>query len=213
MKTLGERLRLARKKRRISQAELGSALGLTSSRISQVESGGTLNSSQILAAAKFLGVSPAQLLGEDGLTLSNPASTVPLPLGTKTIPILGSVAGGATGVFLTNGDSYGVIEVPINSCPTADAYAVTVAGESMDGHLSAGDIVYVDPHRPPRSGNTVVVQVAPETKGGEWEYFVKTFVRRTETELVLKQLNPPKELTVPSERVAAVHTVAGAIFR
>lgn len=213
MTTLGERLRLARKKRRISQAELGGALGLTSQRISQVESGGTLNSSQIIAAAKFLDITPAQLLGEDGLTFGQPSTMIPQSLSTKTIPILGSVSGGATGVFLTNGDNFGVIEVPSNSCPSADAYAVTVAGESMDGHLSAGDIVYVDPHRPPRSGNTVVVQVAPETKGGDWEYFVKTFVRRSETELVLRQLNPPKEITIPSARVSAVHTVAGAIFR
>ncbi|SIT43731.1 hypothetical protein BN2476_350262 [Paraburkholderia piptadeniae] len=62
----GERLRQARKAAKLTQVELGRRVGLTQAAISDLESGNTAGTAQLLPLAKALGVAPEWLLNTTG---------------------------------------------------------------------------------------------------------------------------------------------------
>ncbi|MGU3403392.1 XRE family transcriptional regulator [Methylobacterium brachiatum] len=61
----GDRLRAVRKKLRLSQAELGSMVGLSQKSVSDLENGATMETTKLHALAQRCGVSPDWLLGLD----------------------------------------------------------------------------------------------------------------------------------------------------
>ena len=77
----------------------------------------------------------------------------------------------------------------------------------MEPVYETGDIIYVDPHRPPRAGRDVVIQLVAKTPGGEERYFLKRLVRRSGNKWRLKQFNPEKEFVLDDKEVRAVHVV------
>ena len=91
----------------------------------------------------------------------------------------------------------------------AEAYALYVAGSSMEPRYRPGDPLFVDPKRPPAIGDDVVVQLRSET-GGDVEItagLIKTLARRTGSYLELEQYQPAIRFRVPMERVAHIHRV------
>jgi phage repressor protein C with HTH and peptisase S24 domain len=91
-----------------------------------------------------------------------------------------------------------------------EAYAVYVAGDSMEPRYYAGEVAYIHPLRPPRRGDFVVVQVIVE---GSITGYLKRYVGWREGELVVEQLNPPREITFPAPVVKDVHLVVGSAMR
>lgn len=90
-----------------------------------------------------------------------------------------------------------------------DAYALYVAGDSMEPRYRPGDIVFVHPHRPARAGDDVVVQVRL-SQSDEITGYVKTLVRRSQTAIVCEQFNPFSQIEYRSGTVVAVHRVLSA---
>ncbi len=82
-----------------------------------------------------------------------------------------------------------------------DAYAVRVHDECMSPVLEPGYLLYVDPTRPVRAGDNVIIQL----KDGQ--AFIKRLVRRTEKALICKQFNPVQEIKYDPGKVRAVHLV------
>ena len=82
-----------------------------------------------------------------------------------------------------------------------DAYAVRVHDESMAPALEPGYLIYVDPTRPVKPGDTVVIQL----KDGQ--AFIKRLVRRTEKALICKQFNPAGDIKYDPAKIKAVHLV------
>ncbi len=87
-----------------------------------------------------------------------------------------------------------------------DVYALYVTGSSMEPRFEPGDPVVVDPKRPPRPGDDVIVQLR-DTDDVVRVALIKRLVRRTGTGLELRQYNPDISFTVPLERVKEVHRV------
>lgn len=129
----------------------------------------------------------------------------------RDLPILGQ--GGAAIIGAV------AIEEPIGYEPrppalaaVADAYALYVAGESMEPRYFSGEIVYVNPRRPCRTGDDVVVQVRER---GIIVGYVKKLLRRTEEFVVCTQYNNPDpgkriELRYPTRNTEAVHRILTA---
>jgi phage repressor protein C with HTH and peptisase S24 domain len=92
-----------------------------------------------------------------------------------------------------------------------DVYAITVAGDSASPKYDDGEPAYVDPKRPPRSGDWVVVQLVKEEPEAEERRLhialLKQFVRRTDSYVELHQLNPDVRFQVPNRQVHAIHRV------
>ncbi|MCB1516103.1 MAG: S24 family peptidase [Hyphomicrobiaceae bacterium] len=139
----------------------------------------------------------------------------PIPKGPATVPVMGT----AQGSILPIGDNGGFEGFLIDMTPIQwarmpdglanqrDIYAIFVEGDSMDPMHPPGTIRFVQPHRPPAPGDTVIVQ----TK--HWEHepgqaYIKIYRRRGGGKLILEQINPRAIVEIPLEFVTAIHRVA-----
>ncbi len=129
-----------------------------------------------------------------------------LPDPIAKIPVYGQAVGGMDGEFVMNGDRLEDVFAPPSLSSVAGAYAVYVAGESMEPRYFDGEIVFVNPVKRVRRGDFVVAQIQAEEHGPKLAY-VKRFVRWNSQVLVLSQYNPEKELHFAAEHVVSVHLV------
>lgn len=125
------------------------------------------------------------------------------------IAVYGHAQGGPHGEFPLNGNEIGQILAPPSVQKIVGAYAVYVAGESMEDRYYAGEVVYVNPRVPVRRGDFVVAQIFKEE--GEAPYaFVKRFVSQDDKVVRLQQLNPREILTFAKARLYAMHKIVMA---
>ena len=118
--------------------------------------------------------------------------------GLMPVPLLGLAQAGAGGFFDDGGfpAGQGWDEVTLPGIGDETAYALQVAGESMQPLYRDGDIIIVSPAAKIRRGDRVVVR----TKDGE--VMAKILKRRTAKEMELASLNPDHaERTVPAKDV------------
>ncbi len=89
-------------------------------------------------------------------------------------------------------------------------YGVYVAGMSMFPRFSDGEATLVDPKRPARIGDDVVVHLkGPDEHDGERvsSVLIKRLVRRNSEHVELEQFNPPLTFRVPSNQVKWIHRI------
>jgi phage repressor protein C with HTH and peptisase S24 domain len=131
------------------------------------------------------------------------------------IPLYGQSAAGLAndGRFILNGQKITDILAPPILDGVRGGYAVYVHGDSMEPRYYAGEVLYVDPNRPVRRGDFVVVQVR-DHEGDVPLGFVKRFGRRAGDELIVEQFNPPEggsaEIRFDAEDVISIHKVVAA---
>jgi phage repressor protein C with HTH and peptisase S24 domain len=77
----------------------------------------------------------------------------------------------------------------------------------MEEVLFAGDTVYCHPYKPIRKNDLVVIQLWEDGPGGKIMSLVKRFVSEDDANIVLRQHNPPIDLTFEKFRVRATHRV------
>jgi len=136
-------------------------------------------------------------------TLQSPASW------PRDIPILGVSVGGSEGDFQMN---FGSEPADFAKRPPAlhragKVFALYVQGTSMSRWREPGQLVYLDPVRPARPGDRVVVECHPERDGEGHPAYLKELVGRTATRLRLKQYNPETVVEIPLSRVLHIHRV------
>jgi phage repressor protein C with HTH and peptisase S24 domain len=136
--------------------------------------------------AKVLAATGAGL--DDFTALVMGARTVPEPRGRvrSRLPLIGLAQAGGSGFFDDGGYPAGagwdVVELPATTDP--NAYALTIAGDSMEPVYRDGDIIAVSPAAPVRVGDRVVARTA---KGA---VMAKLLTRRTASRIELTSLNP-----------------------
>lgn len=127
---------------------------------------------------------------------------------SKDVPVLGYAECGSDGLFTLNqGDPVDFVRRPPGQMNRKGVYCIYAVGSSMEPAYEAGDLVYVDPHRPPKAGRDIVIQLAAKAAGGEQRYFLKRLVRRSGSKWRVKQFNPEKEFVLDDRDIAAVHLV------
>ncbi|MEO0547523.1 MAG: S24 family peptidase [Pseudomonadota bacterium] len=146
--------------------------------------------------ARALGTTPSFLTGDTFSAVQ--------PVTAKTLPVLGRAAASAIG-------SENIIEDPIEwmPLPTAlvgvrDAYALLVEGDSMMPLYKPRDPIAAHPRQPVSPGDIIVIQ---EERDGAIYASVKEFVRKTDTELVALQYNPPAELKFKLKHIRTIHRI------
>lgn len=178
-----------------SRADLARLLGLDSAQVSRTFAGKRrLQRHEHQAIMQWLGLSdvPSQVGG---------SAVVPLP---GLVPLYGWVgASSASRLTLAEQNLRGYVPAHPNQQHIRDPFALEVADVSMAPRYEPGEIVYLAPNRQPKGGQDCVVVTT------EGEGLLKRFVRRSEHEVVLCQLNPERELVIPLDRMAAIHTVVG----
>src|SRR5262245_57922724 len=79
---------------------------------------------------------------------------------SKDVPVLGHAECGSDGVFTMNGEQIDQVRRPPGQMNRKGLYCIYASGSSMEPVYEQGDLVYVDPHRPPMAGRDVVIQLA-----------------------------------------------------
>lgn len=88
-----------------------------------------------------------------------------------------------------------------------ELYAIYFHGESMEPRFQPGEVGIVDPRRPVRNGDYVLVQLNAGDSDEVVTVLVKRLVRQNADEVVLEQFNPAVTFKVPKHRVARVHRI------
>lgn len=123
----------------------------------------------------------------------------------RDVPVLGTAVGGSTGDFMLNtGDVVDYARRPPTVARSAKVFVLFVQGSSMSRWREAGSMVYVDPNRPPKPGDRVVVELHPDTDGDPSPAYLKELVSRTATKLRLKQYNPEQSFDLALSKVKKI---------
>lgn len=97
----------------------------------------------------------------------------------------------------------GYVPRPSSLKDVPGGYGVYVIGDSMSPRYEAGWLVFADPSRAPYRGRDVVVYRA------NGAVLLKRFIRRSDAEIVLEQLNPPEEIRIPVSDVKEIGLIVG----
>ncbi|MGE3336054.1 MAG: S24 family peptidase [Rhodospirillaceae bacterium] len=123
--------------------------------------------------------------------------------GPRDLPILGHVKAGTAGFFVDQGERQGVTVRPESLRDVGTAYAVRVHNTSMSPAFEPGYILHVDPTRPVKPGDNVIIQTT------DGQAFIKRLVRRTERAIACEQFNPREPMEFKPAKVKAIHMVVG----
>jgi len=125
--------------------------------------------------------------------------------GPRDLPILGYVRAGTDGFFIANGEVQGYAVRPDLLQGVKDAYAVYVHDMSMFPAFEPGHLAWVDPVRPVKAGDSVVIQLH------DGQAYIKRLKRRTERVLICEQWNPAGEIRYTMNDVKSIHLVVGSM--
>lgn len=128
-------------------------------------------------------------------------SPVTMPL---DVPVMGTAVGGSGGDFTFNNGVVDYARRPPGVARNRAVFCVFVRGDSMEPRFEPGDLLYVNPSRPARAGDDVLVELHPDQPGEPGAAFIKRLEAHTPTKLILKQFNPAKKIELPIARVLRV---------
>lgn len=166
MNTFGTRLKALRKERKLTQKQLGRAVGVTDVTVGYWEKDqNTPGGVSLTKLARYFGVSEDFLLsGRDDE--SNVTGSV---VGSMLVPVLSWVQ---AGVWTSESDARnleGTIDyIPTNGMHSFGTFALKVKGKSMEPEFKEGDTIIVDPDLCPNPGDYVVAK-----NGSEYATFKK----------------------------------------
>lgn len=165
----------------------------------------------IVALAEALGTTADFLLGqkEKGRSLEAKRTELAQPtVSTATlnraelprdVPVMGTAMGAnGDGAFVLNqGDPVDFARRGPGIAQNRKVFAVYVEGDSMVPRYEPGELIYLDPARPVRIGDDVLLEVAHPVQGEPPRTYLKRLVRRTADRVVVEQFNPAKQLEFP----------------
>lgn len=219
--TLAGRVRYARERLGIAQAELARRVGVRQQTINNLEKpDGPRTTRNPLLLAKVLGVDPGWLTEGTGaapdgaqaaraaLNSTQPNVTVPDRVSMpRDLPVYGTAAGAVSGAFILDmGDVVDYVRRPPALAGIDKAYAIYVEGDSMWPEHKPGDLRIVHPGRKPQPGDDVIV-ITQNHEHDRPQAYIKRLVRRTADKVVVRQLNPAFEHAFQREFVVALHRV------
>lgn len=205
-----ERLIRARKAAGLERSQVAARLGVSVQSLSHYERGKNRPSLERLERlASIYGTTTATLLG-DAATPNNEAvlAQVQVP-SRRDLPVFGAAQGGAEGAMVIGDGPIDYIDRPGDLAHVTDAFAVYMVGDSMEPRFKQGEILYINPQRPFRPGQDVLIELLDS---GERYAIVKTVLRVTPAALLLKQHNPALEFEVERSRIVRVSLITGTHY-
>ena len=103
----------------------------------------------------------------------------------------------------------GSLPRPASLAVDLQAFAITVAGDSMWPRFRPGRNVAVSPRSPVSIGDDVLVRLKDGPRGS---VLLKELVRRTSDRVELRQFNPDTVFSVEAVQIEAIYKVAGEII-
>lgn len=190
----------------------------------------------LAALARALGVTTSWLLEEDGepgsADQAAPQSSepppesgpVPAPLRRgavreadvdlpgrgqmpNDVPVYGTAAGSlGKGAFQFEGGVIEYVRRPPALIGSKVIYALYVEGDSMAPEHNPGDLRFVHTMKPPRAGDSVIVQVQNH-EADRVEAYIGHYIRTSGNTLLIGKLNPKATVEINRTYVRSVHKV------
>lgn len=217
----------------ITQAELAAAAGTKQQSVSALLSGDVATPRRWREIAKALDlpetefrrlmIEARRVTGKttripksvrDAIRAVSPSAALPIQEWRgPALPVYGQAVGGEDGVYEFNGETHAYTARPPVLDGVSSAYAVYVDGDSMSPRYMPGELVYVNPSRPAKFGEDVIVQVRNEGDDAELppRGYIKRFDRYAGNKLVLSQYNPVGEIFFDRDSVVSVHPIVGRL--
>jgi phage repressor protein C with HTH and peptisase S24 domain len=191
-----------------TQRGLAKAMGIDPSNVSRLLSGQRkLKLEEIDAVAAYFGTGPGAIAPRPpGMAEERLFGWPDIGVRERDVEVRGVALGGSEGTFLFNGEVVDYMPRAPGLIGAPNAFALYVIGDSMAPRYEPGDMIFLDPGRPVRAGDDVVVELAGE-HGEPGRCYIKRLIRRTPTRLVLKQFNPGQELLFATKDVRAIHRI------
>lgn len=176
---IGTLVRSARSDKGWSQPELARRVGTTQQTIEKIELGKIKHSSFLPAIAQELNIAITKVV-RNSRPLAAPLETVPGEqlTGNRDLAVYAAVQGGS-GVLILSSDPVEYVARPEPLARVRDGYGVIVVEDSMAPEFRSGDIALVNPHLPPRAGDTCVFRHQEED--GSESACIKFLRRATES--------------------------------
>ena len=174
--TKGEKIRIAREAKGMTQEELGAICGASKQTIYKYEQGIITNipSDKVELIASALGIDPAYIMGWDG----TPKEAIPYAPSHKA-PIVGSIPAGYPVLALE--DIEGYADIPYSD--EDNYFFLRVKGDSMEPKISTGDLVLIRRQNVADNGQIVAARVNGD------EATLKRYKQQGDTILLLPE-NP-----------------------
>jgi transcriptional regulator with XRE-family HTH domain len=198
------RFRQARLGKKLTQAAVAKVLKVSQSAIAQWESGRSFPSLSLAAQIE-------RLLGiEVGAAGSGQAPQVRgLVHKRARLPIVGLPAPGDKERIIIDGSSRGEILAPPQLENVPGAKAVYVRGRSMEPRYYQGEVVYLDPSRPPNPGDFVMVTVKEPNYPADIGY-IRQYLGEDLVHLHLGTLNPKRNHLISRQNLIGMATIVGS---
>ena len=179
--TIGDKIKIQRKRLGLTQTELGEKLGVKTNAVSKWECNRVedIPTSKIKAMAVLFEVPPSYLIDDDSL----PPSAAPIDLTSRhRIPILGRIAAGLPLYAEQNIEGYTLTDLHGG----AEYFALRVTGDSMNAaRIEDGDVIIVRRQDEVENGELAVVMV------GDDDATVKRFYSTDSTVTLMPQSRNP----------------------
>lgn len=179
--TIGDKIKIQRKRLGLTQTELGEKLGVKTNAVSKWECNRVedIPTSKIKAMAVLFEVPPSYLIDDDSL----PPSAAPIDLISRhRIPILGRIAAGLPLYAEQNIEGYTLTDLNGG----AEYFALRVTGDSMNAaRIEDGDVIIVRRQDEVENGELAVVMV------GDDDATVKRFYSTDSTVTLMPQSRNP----------------------
>jgi transcriptional regulator with XRE-family HTH domain len=162
----------------ISQPELARRVGTSQQTIDKIETGKVQRSSFLAAIALELGIPLDRVLrGRHKSGGVAPIGGHTLVSGDRDLPVYAATQG-ESGAQVLSSDPVEYVLRPEPLARVRDGYGVIVADDSMSPEARSGDVALVNPHVPPRVGDTCVFRSA--NRDGAQNSCIKHLRRVTE---------------------------------
>lgn len=139
------------------------------------------------------------------------AANVPMPLPfemPKDVPVMGTAAGShLRGAFqLQMGDPVDYVRRPPTLMHAKNIYSLYVEGESMIPQFFPADLIFINPDKPVRIGDAVVIQVK-HSEEGHHEATLGILLKRTAEWVMIQKHNPSNEIQIARSTIIHMHKV------
>ena len=187
-----------------SQAGLARAMGRDPASVSRMLEGTRkIKTIEVPTIMDYLNADPDQdamlpmALPKRPLAPPPARAELPRPPGVKDVPVWASASGGEQGAMILTDDPIDFIARSELMADVKNPFAFYVIGDSMSDVIEQGDMVVINPSRPPQIGKDHVFIHEGE---GTMLALVKRLLRITDTHWRVRQYNPAKDFELPKSR-------------
>jgi transcriptional regulator with XRE-family HTH domain len=202
-KGFSTRFREGRQRKKLTQATVAKALGVSQSAVAQWEAGRSFPAPEMATKVE-------KLIGVRFLALERDHAQNRGALEKRwRLPIIGLPAPADDERILVDDHPHGEVIAPPQLEGVAEARAVYVRGRSMEPRYYAGEIVYLHPLRPPNPGDFIFLTVREPGFAAAVGY-IRQYVGEDLVHIRALALNPKHEHLIAKQDLVTMTTIVGS---